>query len=83
MADLQGDFNPDQLSTIRFYANDTVDFVDEPMDAWTVSIEEPLFGAVEFLTIADHTGEPVAYRTAHQGRPISKDAAGRYHYEKR
>ncbi len=48
--------------------------------AWTVSINEPIFDASEFLIISDETGEPLYYQNANMIiHEIKKDDNGNYY----
>lgn len=48
--------------------------------AWTISVNEPIFDASEFLIISDESGEPLYYQNANMIiHEIKKDNNGNYY----
>jgi len=53
----------------------------QKIKAWVVSIEDKLFDTVDFLTVADETGEPLYLQTKHTVSEIIKDSEGNYSWK--
>ncbi|MFN0032441.1 MAG: hypothetical protein ACKVOR_09795 [Flavobacteriales bacterium] len=52
--------------------------VGQEIPAWVISIKEPLFESIDFMTMSDETGEPLYYQTKHVVAEVVKDADGKY-----
>lgn len=82
LQDLQGQFyNEENIKNARFSDKKELSRPEgKTAPVWTVSIDEPVFDAWEFLTISDETGEPLYYQNANMIiHEIQKDDKGNYY----